>query len=167
MNSMITLVPLILLIVIMYFLMIRPQRKREKETTAMRNSVQVGDEIVTIGGFCGRIVRTKDETVIIQVGPDKTKMEIMRWGISKVVSEGKGHNKASADDYEEMGNAEEKETRKAKPKRMKKAAPVKEEPEEAAAEAAEEAAAEAVPEQIPEEAEVKAEEAVSEAADEE
>ena len=128
-GTMMTIIPLILLIVIMYFLMIRPQKKREKETTAMRNSVQVGDEIVTIGGICGKIVKTKDETIVIQVGADKVKMEMMRWSISKVVKEGSGHNKATADDYEEMGEAEEKEVRKSKPKRMKKAAPaVEEEP---------------------------------------
>ena len=126
-GTMMTLVPLILLIVIMYFLMIRPQKKREKETTAMRNSVQVGDEIVTIGGICGKIVKTKDETIVIQVGADKVRMEMMRWSISKVTKEGKNHDKLSADDYEEMGEAEEKEVRKSKPKRMKKAAPVVEE----------------------------------------
>ena len=126
-GTMMTLVPLILLIVIMYFLMIRPQKKREKETTAMRNSVQVGDEIVTIGGICGKIVKTKDETIVIQVGSDKVKMEMMRWSISKVTKEGSGHNRATTDDYEEIGDAEEKEVRKSKPKRMKKAAPVVEE----------------------------------------
>ncbi len=147
-GTMMTILPLLALIVIMYFLMIRPQKKREKETTAMRNSVQVGDEIVTIGGICGKIVKTKDETIIIQVGADKTKFEMMRWSISKVVKEGSGHNKATTDDYEEIGEAEEKEVRKSKPKRMKKAAPVvEEEPEEAPKEEApaEEAPAEEAP----------------------
>ena len=113
----------------------------------MRNSVQVGDEIVTIGGICGKIVKTKDETIVIQVGADKVKMEMMRWSISKVVKEGSGHNKATADDYEEMGEAEEKEVRKSKPKRMKKAAPaVEEEPVKAEEPAkAEEAPAEEAP----------------------
>ena len=129
--TMMTIIPLLLLIIIMYFLMIRPQKKRERETTAMRNSLQVGDEIVTIGGICGKIVKTKDETIVIQVGADKVRMEMMRWSVSKVVKEGQGHNKATADDYEEMGEAEEKEVKKSKPKRMKKAAPVAEdEPKE-------------------------------------
>ena len=60
-----TLMPLILLIVIMYFLLIRPQKKKEKAVTAMRNSIKVGDEVVTIGGICGKIVKTKDETLTI------------------------------------------------------------------------------------------------------
>ena len=157
-NTLMTIIPLILLIVIMYFLMIRPQKKREKETTAMRNSVQVGDEIVTIGGICGKIVKTKDETIVIQVGADKVKMEMMRWSISKVVKEGSGHNKATADDFEEMGDAEEKEVRRSKPKRMKKAAPVVE--EEPAAEEAADPVIEEEPAQVEEpeaEAEVPAE----------
>ena len=141
-STIITILPLILLIVVMYFLMIRPQKKREKETTAMRNSVQVGDEIVTIGGICGRIVKTKDETIVIQVGADKVKMEMMRWSISKVVSEGKNHNKHAAEDFDEISDAEENEVRKSKPKRMKKKAPVVEE----------EPAAEEAPVEIPEEA---------------
>ena len=71
MNTVTTILPLILLIGIMYFLLIRPQKKREKEVNAMRSSVQVGDEIITIGGICGKIVKTKDESLVIQVGADK------------------------------------------------------------------------------------------------
>jgi preprotein translocase subunit YajC len=77
------LLPLIL-IAAMYFLMIRPQRKREKEVTAMRNSVKVGDEIVTIGGICAKVIRTKDDRLTIQAGSDKAKFDVMRWAISKV-----------------------------------------------------------------------------------
>jgi preprotein translocase subunit YajC len=86
MNTAMQLMPLILLIFIMYFLLIRPQKKREKETAQMRNSLQVGDEIITIGGLCGKIVKLKDESLIIQVGADKVKFEVMRWAISKVVN---------------------------------------------------------------------------------
>lgn len=86
MNTAMQLMPLILLIFIMYFLLIRPQKKREKATTEMRNSIQVGDEIITIGGICGKVVKVKDETLIIQVGAEKLKFEVMRWSISKVVN---------------------------------------------------------------------------------
>lgn len=162
-GTMMTILPLLLLILIMYFLMIRPQKKREKETTAMRNSVQVGDEIVTIGGICGKIVKTKDETIVIQVGADRVKMEMMRWSISKVTKQGKNHDKLTADEYEEMGEAEEREVKRSKPKRMKKAAPVVEEaPEEKPAEepVVEEPKAEAPAEEAPA-AETPAEEAES------
>ncbi|MEI8215564.1 MAG: preprotein translocase subunit YajC [Eubacteriales bacterium] len=85
-QTMIQLLPLVLLIVIMYFLLIRPQKKREKTITQMRNSLSIGDEIITIGGICGRIIKIKEEKVTIEVGTDKTKFEVMRWAISKVVN---------------------------------------------------------------------------------
>lgn len=125
---------LVFIIVVMYFTLIRPQKKKEKETNAMRSSLMVGDEIVTIGGFLGKIVKTKEESVIIQCGADKTKLEIMRWGISKVVEEG-GGNRGRVDSIMD----DDDEARKpARPKRMKKAV------EEAPAE--EVPAAEAAPE---------------------
>lgn len=132
--------PLIILLLVMYFLLIRPQKKREKEVNAMRSGVQVGDEIITIGGICGKIVKTKEESLIIQVGADKVKFEIMRWAVSKVVEEGKKPANGKPEKYE--ADEEEVEVKKAKPKRMKKAAPVEEEPvvEEAVEEVVEEAA---------------------------
>ncbi len=55
----------------------------------MRKGLQVGDEIITIGGICGKIVKTKDESLVIQVGADKVKFEIMSWAVSRVVEESK------------------------------------------------------------------------------
>lgn len=129
-----TLMPLILLIVIMYFLLIRPQRKREKAVQAMRNAVKVGDEIITIGGICGKIVKTKDETLTIQVGADKTKFEIMRWAVSKVVTDEPAPSPSKKAKREETEEEPKEAPKKTLPKRMKKAeeAPV----EEAAAEEA-------------------------------
>ena len=107
-----TILPLVILIAVMYFLLIRPQKKREKEVNAMRSGVQVGDEIITIGGICGKVVRTKEDSLVIQVGADKVKFEIMRWAVSKVTVEAKG-GKASAE-------AEEDAPKKPLPKRIKK-----------------------------------------------
>ena len=117
MNALGQFLPLILLIVLMYFLLIRPQKKREKETAEMRNSIRVGDEVVTIGGICGKIVKTKDETLIIEVGADKIKFEIMRWAINKVEVKGESGKKAAAVAEAEADAA----NKKIKPKRMKKA----------------------------------------------
>lgn len=64
----ITFLPMILIIVLLYFMMIRPQRKREKETKEMINALKVGDKIVTIGGICGKVVKIKDEFVVIETG---------------------------------------------------------------------------------------------------
>ena len=111
--------PLIILLLVMYFLLIRPQKKREKEVNAMRNGVQVGDEIITIGGICGKIVKTKDETIVIQVGADKVKFEMMRWAVSSVT---KSSGKPAAKEVEA-----EEAPKKAMPKRLKKSADVEEE----------------------------------------
>lgn len=174
MNGTLTMIlPLIVLLAVMYFLLIRPQKKREKEVNAMRKGLQVGDEIITIGGICGKIVKTKDESLVIQVGADKVKFEIMRWAVSRVVEESKRPAKSRA--AEEVEEAEEKKP--SKPKRMKKAAPAeeveeKEEVVEAAeaAEAAETEETEAVTEaaaEPAEEVEVEAEAAEAEESTEE
>jgi len=117
MNTAMQLMPLILLIFIMYFLLIRPQKKREKETAQMRNSLQVGDEIITIGGLCGKIVKLKDESLIIQVGADKVKFEVMRWSISKVVSSDQAAARKAKSGTEE---AAPEESKKVMPKKLGK-----------------------------------------------
>ncbi len=127
--------PLILLIVIMYFMLIRPQKKRERQVNEMRSNLRVGDDIITIGGICGKIVKTKEDSIIIQVGADKLKFEMMRWSVSKVVDKVEMQNiRVKEDEYEE-----EEEAPKARPKRLEKAAPAKDAAEEATEEAAEEA----------------------------
>ena len=132
MNGTLTmLLPLVILLAVMYFLLIRPQKKREKEINAMRRGIQVGDEIITIGGICGKIVKTKEESLVIQVGADKVKFEIMRWAVSKVVEESKRPAAKAKEEVEEIEETEE--VKPAKPKRMKKAAPAQEETIEAEA----------------------------------
>lgn len=73
--------PLVILIVLFYFLLIRPQKKRDKAEREMRNSIAVGDEISTIGGFIGRVVNIKDDVLIIESSNDRTKLKIYRWAI--------------------------------------------------------------------------------------
>ena len=119
MEGLASLLPLIIILVLMYFLMIRPQNKKDKQIKEMRNSLQVGDEIVTIGGICGKIVKTKDETIVIQVGADKVKFEMMRWAVSSVT-------KSSGKPAREVAEAEEA-PKKAMPKRLRKSAEVEEE----------------------------------------
>lgn len=67
---------------IMYFMMIRPQKKKQKEEQAMRENVQIGDEITTIGGIVGRVVTVKEDSLVIETGADRNKMKIMKWAIS-------------------------------------------------------------------------------------
>ena len=75
------LLPILLVGVVMYFILIRPQRKREKETQKMRNSIQVGDEVTTSGGIVGRVVSLREDTVVIETGSDRSKIRIKRWAI--------------------------------------------------------------------------------------
>ena len=65
------------MLVLMYFLIIRPQKKRQKEEQQLRDSLQVGDEIVTIGGVCGKIVSIKEDSILIETGADKNKIRMM------------------------------------------------------------------------------------------
>ncbi|MGI6210994.1 MAG: preprotein translocase subunit YajC [Anaerovoracaceae bacterium] len=131
-----SMIMLVAFIALMYFLLIRPQKKREKEAKTMRDSLKVGDEIITIGGIVGKIVKTKENSLVIQVGADKVKFEIMRWSVSSVVSENPGGKTLSE---EKGGNAkqeEKKEEHRQTPKPLKKSKR-KPESEEAAAAAAE------------------------------
>ncbi len=72
------------LLLVMYFFMIRPQKKQEKEIQAMRNNLQVGDEITTIGGVIGKIISIKEETMLIETSGDKTKIRFLKSAVKCV-----------------------------------------------------------------------------------
>ena len=72
------------LLQVMYFVMIRPQRKQEKEQNDMRNNLAVGDEITTIGGIIGKIVSIKEETCVIETSHERTKIRILKTAVSRV-----------------------------------------------------------------------------------
>lgn len=78
-----TIVPFILIAVAFYFLLIRPQRKQEKEAQAMRNSIDVGDTITTIGGITGvvRQVKEADDAYVIETGADKVRITVKKWAV--------------------------------------------------------------------------------------
>ena len=69
---------------VMYFLIIRPQNKKEKQATAMRNSIEVGDGVTTIGGIVGRVASIKEDTFVLETGSDRVKMRFKRWAIQEV-----------------------------------------------------------------------------------
>lgn len=83
-GSWIPLVMLGVLAVVLYFFTIRPSKKQEKETTAMRNNLQVGDEITTIGGLIGKVVSIKDETLVLETSHDRTHIRILKSAVSRV-----------------------------------------------------------------------------------
>lgn len=79
-----TLVMIVGMVVIFYFMAIRPQKKQEKEALNMRNSLQVGDEITTIGGIIGRVVSIKEETLVLETTRDCTKIRILKSAVRSI-----------------------------------------------------------------------------------
>lgn len=75
------LVTFIMIIPLFYFLIIRPQKKRDKQVQTMRNAVQIGDEVVTIGGIVGIVLSIKEDTFLIETGSDRSKIRVKRWAI--------------------------------------------------------------------------------------
>ncbi len=71
------------IILALYFIMIRPQRKKSKEEKKMRENLQVGDEVVTIGGIYGRVVSLKEDTMVIESKSDHSKLTIARWALQQ------------------------------------------------------------------------------------
>ena len=79
-----TFAPIILIFVIFWFMMIRPQRKKDKQVKEMLNNLKAGDRICTIGGIYGTITGIKDDHVTLSVGRDNMSMVVARWGIRSV-----------------------------------------------------------------------------------
>ena len=105
----------ILMIVVMlgifYFMLIRPENKRKKEAEQTRNSVKNGDQIITIGGIVGTVVSVKEDKIVIETSADQVRIELMKWAISS-------NETAAAAAREE---AKKKQEAKAKAKAAKKA----------------------------------------------
>lgn len=97
------------LFAIMYFMLIRPQKKKDDEVRKMRESLKVGDDILTIGGIYGKVVRIKDDRLTIQVGADRTRIDIAKWAVNNI--EKASDSKSSKDTAED---------KKVTPKNMKK-----------------------------------------------
>ena len=79
-----TILMLVVLFAIMYFLMIRPENKRKKKAQEMRDSLKKGDVITTIGGIVGKIVQVNNETIVIETSDDRVRMELTKWAVSTV-----------------------------------------------------------------------------------
>ena len=103
---------------VMYFLMIRPQKKKQKEEQAMRDNLQIGDEITTIGGIVGKIVTVKDDSLIIETGADRNRMKITRWAIT--ANEKLAAERAAAKEAAEKEKAARMEAKGKTPKKKNK-----------------------------------------------
>ncbi len=78
--------PLVLVLVVFYFMLIRPQNKKSKQEAAMRSNLQIGDEIVTFGGIIGIIVSIKDDTLVIETGNERSKIRILRKAVESCLT---------------------------------------------------------------------------------
>ena len=80
----ISIVYMVALFAIFYFLFIRPQRKKEKQLEELRSSLEVGQMVTTIGGMLATIAKVEEEFVVLEVGPNRTKMPFKKWAIASV-----------------------------------------------------------------------------------
>ena len=92
---------------IMYFTMIRPQKKKDKEIKSMRESLSIGDEIITIGGIHGKIVKVNDEIVTLEMAFGKQRIDFSKWAIGSVAKKGK--EKAAKAEVEETVDDKEED----------------------------------------------------------
>ena len=77
-----TIAMLVLLIMVFYFMVIRPENKRKKAAEELRNGLKKGDKITTIGGIVGTIVQVNDDTIVIETSDDRVRMELTKWAVS-------------------------------------------------------------------------------------
>ena len=77
-----TIAMLVLLILVFYFMVIRPENKRKKAAEELRNGLKKGDKITTIGGIVGTIVQVNDDTIVIETSDDRVRMELTKWAVS-------------------------------------------------------------------------------------
>ncbi len=106
-----TLVMLVVMFGIFYFMLIRPENKRKKEAEQTRNSIKTGDKVTTIGGVVGTVVSVKDDKFVLETSADQVRVEFTKWAIST-------NDTAAAAKAEEARKAREA---KAKAKAVKKA----------------------------------------------
>lgn len=76
--------PMVIVLLMMYFVLYRPQKKQQKKDAEMRNSIEIGDEVTTIGGVVGRVVAIKEDTFVLETGNDRVKIRFRRSAIGSV-----------------------------------------------------------------------------------
>lgn len=79
-----TILMLVVLFALMYFLMIRPENKRKKKAQEMRDSLKKGDIITTIGGVVGKVVSVTNDTIVVETSEDRVRIEFTKWAVSTV-----------------------------------------------------------------------------------
>ena len=105
-----TLIMLVLMLAVFYFMLIRPENKRKKEAEEMRSAVKVGDKITTIGGICGTVVSIKDDKLVVETGADQVRIELAKWAMStnESAAEAKKAEQKKAQEAKAKAKAEKK-----------------------------------------------------------
>ena len=105
-----TLIMLVLMLAVFYFMLIRPENKRKKEAEEMRSAVKVGDKITTIGGICGTVVSIKDDKLVIETSADQVRIELAKWAMStnETAAEQKKAEQKKAQEAKAKAKAEKK-----------------------------------------------------------
>lgn len=105
-----TLIMLVLMLAVFYFMLIRPENKRKKEAEEMRSAVKVGDKITTIGGICGTVVSIKDDKLVVETGADQVRIELAKWAMStnETAAEQKKAEQKKAQEAKAKAKAEKK-----------------------------------------------------------
>ena len=106
-----TIIMLVVMVAIFYFMLIRPENKRKKEAENMRSSLKVGDKVTTIGGIMGKVVHVDGDKFVMETGADQVRIELAKWALST--------NDTAAERAKE--EAKKDEEAKAKAKAQKKA----------------------------------------------
>ncbi len=96
-----TILMLVVLIAVFYFMLIRPENKRKKKAQEMRDSLKKGDTITTIGGIVGKIVMVKPDTIVIETSDDRVRMELTKWAVSTTGVQSSGEEKSSKEEKKE------------------------------------------------------------------
>ncbi|CDC64179.1 preprotein translocase YajC subunit [Clostridium sp. CAG:448] len=83
-NIWLTVGMIVVVVAVFYFAGIRPQKKQEKQVNEMRNNLQVGDEVTTIGGIIGKVVSIKEETFVLETTRDRTRIRFLKTAVSRI-----------------------------------------------------------------------------------
>lgn len=113
-NLTVTIIMLIAMVAIFYFMLIRPENKRKKEAEQLRSSIKVGDKVTTIGGIVGTVVNVKEDRFVIETGADQVRIELAKWGLSTNDSNANAEKEKAAKAAEDKAKA--KAAKKAKKK---------------------------------------------------
>ena len=116
-----TIVLLILMIGVFYFIVIRPENKRKRQAEDMRNSIKKGERITTIGGMIGRVVQVGDATLVFETGEDRVRIEVAKWAVQSTESMEQAAAAAKTKKVKKEAAAEEAAPAKAEPEQGEKA----------------------------------------------